>query len=297
MISLPSASWRASQSHPTCPRRARWLPGIPSHTRARREVRVGGYESGLARHFAVRRHRRRPLSLCRSVRRAAPWGSPAPKPTLSASGWTSVGARGDRSEAFRRAPLPPHRRGDTPGRSKSPSAPGGPRPVAIRPRGLTPSRRAPWGGDIRLIRASEHSALSRGQVGWDWLALQLADGSEIMLYRPEAARRRPIIFPATEIRRDGSTRVWPLAEIGFEAPAGSRARRAAPSIPTDGASIPPSGSTSTYGGARRSGARLGFRYWEGRCGSPASKAGHPVMGVAYVELTGYSKGRGTGGRS
>ena len=55
------------------------------------------------------------------------------------------------------------------------------------------------------------SSLGRDQVGWDWFALQLDDGRELMLYRLRAARMAGA-EPASQgtlVPRDGTSR--PLA--------------------------------------------------------------------------------------
>ena len=38
-------------------------------------------------------------------------------------------------------------------------------------------------GDSWMDREWSTSSLGKDQVGWDWFSLQLADGSDLMLYR------------------------------------------------------------------------------------------------------------------
>jgi predicted secreted hydrolase len=147
-------------------------------------------------------------------------------------------------------------------------------------------------GQAWLDREWSTSALSRGQVGWDWLALQLADGSEIMLYRLRRSDGRPDPFSrATEIRPDGSTRVWPLGEIGFEASGRFASPRSGAIYPDRWRiRIPGSGlDLDVRPALADQELDVGFRYWEGAVRVAGRRAGRPVTGVGYVELTGYAE--------
>lgn len=137
------------------------------------------------------------------------------------------------------------------------------------------------------------SALSAGQVGWDWFALQLADGWELMVYQlrrddgtadplsdgvlidPEG-RRVPL-----EWGREISvtpTGTWSSPVDGAEYPSGWRIR-----VPERGwdLSVEPVVADQEL--------RLAFRYWEGAVRVEGSgEGGDPVTGRGYVELTGYA---------
>ncbi len=138
-------------------------------------------------------------------------------------------------------------------------------------------------------------------MGWDWFALQLDDGWELMLYR---LRRRPSAAAAgaadqadpaslaTLIAPDGRITRVPLSAVRF----------AATGAWTSPASHTryPSGWRLTLPGAGPAALdltvqplladqelRLSFRYWEGAVVTTGTHAGRPVMGRGYVELTGY----------
>lgn len=139
------------------------------------------------------------------------------------------------------------------------------------------------------------SALGPGQVGWDWFALQLADGRDLMLYR--LRRRDGTVDPASsgtlvesngEVRHLGveDARVevldrWRSPRSGALYPSGWRIRvpgagldlTVAPVLADQELDLP----------------RLGFRYWEGAVDVEGESRGRPVTGRGYGELTGYDE--------
>ncbi|HEV7671198.1 MAG TPA: lipocalin-like domain-containing protein [Thermoanaerobaculia bacterium] len=143
-----------------------------------------------------------------------------------------------------------------------------------------------------LDREWSTSSLSPAQIGWDWFALQLEDGYELMLYRlrqrdggasPES--RGTLIAP------DGSTRAIEWRDLGFT-------ETATWTSPKSGARYPAAWRL------RIPGERLDltirplladqeldgtFRYWEGAVGVTGSREGRPLSGKGYVELTGYAE--------
>lgn len=150
------------------------------------------------------------------------------------------------------------------------------------------------------------SALSAGQMGWDWFALQLDDGWELMVYQlrrddgtadplsdgvlidPEG-RRIPLEW-GSEISVT-PTGTWSSPVDGAEYPSGWRIR--VPERDWD-LSVEPVVLDQEL--------RLAFRYWEGAVRVEGSgEGGDPVTGRGYVELTGYAGpeltgGSGAGGR-
>ena len=149
-----------------------------------------------------------------------------------------------------------------------------------------------------LDREWSTSALSDGQVGWDWFALQLDDGWELMAYALRLA--------------DGSAHA--LAEGALVDPSGAKRTLAwgtdvtvTPTgrwaSPLDGA-VYPSGwriqvpsmgwnldVTPILDGQELD---LTFRYWEGAVRVSGTTRGGPVEGRGYVELTGYAGRRPEG---
>lgn len=142
-----------------------------------------------------------------------------------------------------------------------------------------------------LDREWSTSGLAPGLVGWDWFALQLDDGYSLMLYRlrgrdgsasPES--RGALIAP------DGSTRTLEWRDLAFE-------QTASWTSPKSGAVYPAAwririaredldlAVTPRLADQELDGA---FRYWEGAVAASGKRAGRPVGGQGYVELTGYA---------
>jgi predicted secreted hydrolase len=55
--------------------------------------------------------------------------------------------------------------------------------------------------------------LSKSQVGWDWMSLQLDDGSDLMIYRMRDAGGKADFAFATQVTPDGQTHYIPGADI------------------------------------------------------------------------------------
>jgi len=131
------------------------------------------------------------------------------------------------------------------------------------------------------------SSLGRDQVGWDWFALQLSDGSDLMLYRlrrqdgsadPESS--------GTVVAPGGDAQHLRLADFQI-APSGEWRS------PRSGARYPDRFRVRVPGEGLDLDVRplladqeldTSFRYWEG-----AVAVAGTVPGNGYVELTGYSR--------
>jgi predicted secreted hydrolase len=144
-----------------------------------------------------------------------------------------------------------------------------------------------------LDREWSTSALSEGQVGWDWFALQLDDGWDLMAYRLR--------------RGDGTADVWSEAVIVDPTGAATRLRfgdelalesTGTWSSPVDGA-VYPSGwrimipsrgwDLTIEPRIAEQELDLSFRYWEGAVSvRGGGEGGTRVTGRGYVELTGYA---------
>lgn len=135
------------------------------------------------------------------------------------------------------------------------------------------------------------SALSKGQVGWDWFALQLNNGTEVMVYRIRRADATADPFSSgLFVAADGASRPLDVAAVKIEAlgewksphsggayPAGWRLR-----VPEAGLDL----EIQPWIPDQEN--HLSFTYWEGAVKLTGTAGGTPVAGNGYVELTGYA---------
>lgn len=135
------------------------------------------------------------------------------------------------------------------------------------------------------------SALSAGQVGWDWFALQLSDGRELMVFHIRREDGSPDPFSSgTLILEDGRTQLlrredfriepldtWRSPHSGAEYPSGWRV-----TVPTVGLVL----EVEPYLADQE--LNLSYTYWEGAVRISGQSAEGPLEGNGYVELTGYS---------
>lgn len=135
------------------------------------------------------------------------------------------------------------------------------------------------------------SALSEGQVGWDWFAIQLGDGSDLMVY--QLRREDGSVDPfssGTLVRPDGSTLhldssdfelhpqgTWLSPHSGAEYPAGWVV-----DVPRIGlrVNVRPLLSDQEL--------NLSFIYWEGAVTVSGEYQGQAIGGQGYLEMTGYA---------
>ena len=136
--------------------------------------------------------------------------------------------------------------------------------------------------------------ISVGGGGWDWFAVNLADGTDLTLSLVrDADGSYPLIY-GTVVAADGSVRHldrdaftvqvtghWTSPATGATYPAGWRI-----SIPDEDLEIV---LTPTVAGQELdTRATTGVVYWEGSQRVEATRAGASLGGEAYVELTGYA---------
>lgn len=148
-----------------------------------------------------------------------------------------------------------------------------------------------------LDREFGTSFLEPGQQGWDWFALQLADGSDLMLYQLRREDGSPDPHSSgTLVRPDGRTVSLTAADFTL-APAGPRfAPPGAPgaaypvawrlAVPREGLSL----LVTTPLAAQEidASASTGVRYWEGLVDAAGEARGRPISGRGYLEMTGYA---------
>ena len=136
------------------------------------------------------------------------------------------------------------------------------------------------------------SALSPGQVGWDWFSLQLEDGTDLMVYR---IRRRdgsaspfssgtlippegdPIILEADDYDIEVH-KTWRSPETGARYPSSWTVRVPEYSLEVE---VEPVLADQEMD--------VSYVYWEGAVRVSGQYPGRKVSGQGYVELTGYLK--------
>jgi predicted secreted hydrolase len=151
-------------------------------------------------------------------------------------------------------------------------------------------------GSSWLDREIFTNTLADDQTGWDWLALQLADGRDLMLYRLRNDQGRESFALGSLVESDGTTTplpgdawsleagaTWTSPETGSEYPVTWRLRVPSANLDLElQAVIPDQENVSP---------RTGIHYWEGVVTARPfgeKAAGH--AGRGFVELTGYGEG-------
>jgi predicted secreted hydrolase len=135
------------------------------------------------------------------------------------------------------------------------------------------------------------SFLEKGQQGWDWFAIQLDDGSELMVF--QLRREDGSIDPyssGTLVAKDGSTQSlgkddfsiqvtdqWKSPVSGGVYPSRWRIKLPSESLAME---ITPYLADQEMD--------VSYNYWEGAVRVTGEHAGEPVTGNGYVELTGYA---------
>jgi predicted secreted hydrolase len=148
-------------------------------------------------------------------------------------------------------------------------------------------------GSAWLDREWSTSALGEGQVGWDWFALQLADGWDLMIYRlrrgdgSAAAESAGVLVDPEGVKVPltwgvevvvESTGTWASPADGAIYPSGWRV-----TVPQRGWDL------TVEPRIPNQELDVTFRYWEGAVSVRGTgESGAAVEGRGYVELTGYA---------
>jgi predicted secreted hydrolase len=132
-------------------------------------------------------------------------------------------------------------------------------------------------------------------AGWDWFSIQLDDKTELMLYQLRNDDGSLSSFSAgTYFDTDGSARTlepadfvvtpletWHSPHTSARYPSGWRLSVASRRLDVSLVPVLRDQELATKKSTR-------VTYWEGACAASGTKAGRPVKGRAYVELTGYA---------
>lgn len=145
-------------------------------------------------------------------------------------------------------------------------------------------------GQAWIDREWSTSALSPAQTGWDWFALQLADGTELMLYQLRRAdgsidsassgtwvgpQGKTVLLGAGDVRVEVLSH-WSSNVDGKRYPSSWRV-----SVPKASLQL------TVEPKLKDQEMRHSVRYWEGAVRALGESQGQVVTGEGYVELTGY----------
>ena len=145
-------------------------------------------------------------------------------------------------------------------------------------------------GNAWLDREWGSGSLGAHQAGWDWFALQLADGSALMFYALRDEHGAPDRHSAgTWVDRSGRAHALVSRDVHIEvvdhwtSPDGarypSRWRLSVPSLGLDVSAVPVLADQEL---------ETTPRYWEGDVDVGGTLNGKPISGEGYVELVGYA---------
>ena len=138
--------------------------------------------------------------------------------------------------------------------------------------------------------------MAANETGWDWLSLQLEDGTELMLYRMRDrdgaidayssgsyvdARGNAHFLSARDFTLSPGADVWLSTATKAAYPVGWHV--SVPGLKLELAiGTPLRGQEMTE--------RFGPSYWEGAIQASGTRAGKAIGGVGYLEMTGYAEG-------
>ena len=155
----------------------------------------------------------------------------------------------------------------------------------------------PVTGEAWMDHEFSSSQLGDGQVGWDWLSLQLYDGRELMAYRMRRKNDEMDAY-STVAWVDGQGRVKQIGPDKFTWTTLQRWKSKTtgadyPSVVQLAAENPNTGKVETFiiqpfvVDQELAGKLGGVAYWEGAC--RVLNAQKKEVGRAYMELTGYGQ--------
>jgi predicted secreted hydrolase len=134
------------------------------------------------------------------------------------------------------------------------------------------------------------SALGPDLAGWDWCALQLSDGSELMLYRLRHKDGRASAFSkAAVIEPNGERRSYAADEFSFEPRRWWTSPKTKVKYPVAWSiELPAEGLTlAVEPGLDDQELDLTVRYWEGAVTASGRDRDGALRAEGYLELAGY----------
>ena len=136
------------------------------------------------------------------------------------------------------------------------------------------------------------SALGRDLAGWDWFALQLDDGRDVMVYRLRKKDGSPDPHSAGAIvAADGTVRALALGDTAIDVLDRWTSPASGVSYPSRWRLTIPAADLSLEIAPRIAAQELdvGTRYWEGAVKIDGRAGARPIAGQGYVELVGYGE--------
>lgn len=136
------------------------------------------------------------------------------------------------------------------------------------------------------------SALGEGQVGWDWFALQLDDGSELMYYQLRRSDGSLDPYSAgTQVIKDGTKTALSRDDVRLEVLDTWRSPRSGAEYPARWRLSIPQRSVELEIEPLLADQELPLTvvYWEGAVSFSGTVDGKPVRGTGYIEMTGYGE--------
>jgi predicted secreted hydrolase len=135
------------------------------------------------------------------------------------------------------------------------------------------------------------SSLGTGLVGWDWMAIQLDDGRDLMLYQLRRADGSADRFSSGSlVEADGTSRHLGLADFRIDVLETWSSPRDGTRYPSRWRVTVPAESLDLDIAPRLADQELALavRYWEGAVRVAGHARGQPIAGAGYVELVGYA---------
>jgi len=147
-------------------------------------------------------------------------------------------------------------------------------------------------GEAWMDREWSTSALGAAVEGWDWFAVQLDDGRELMVYVLRRRDGTPDPFSAgTLVAADGTARRLEAGDVRIETLAHWTSPHSGVRYPARWRLSVPSAELQLEIEPRLTDQelRVGTRYWEGAVAVTGSSVRRPAAGQGYVELVGYEE--------
>ena len=147
-------------------------------------------------------------------------------------------------------------------------------------------------GEAWMDREWSTSALGPELAGWDWFAVQLEDGRELMYYRLRRRDGTADRFSAgTLVAADGAAQRLSAAAVAVETLGHWTSPRSGVRYPARWRLTVPSADLRLELDPRLADQELvvGPRYWEGAVAVTGSAAGRAIAGHGYAELVGYGE--------